>query len=379
MARAHSSPLALLCLFALAWSQLTQPPSQPTSGPGGSDYSHASMSVTRYGSDLSGGSDVYWLYLPTTPSPDTSVLIACFHGSGTLPTTVEYGSQIGEYFWVKHLVRKGYVVVYPHAETETAIIAILKDAMTRSEQTGIRLRRDSQNRIRYGVMGNSLGGLNSFRMAATTAADFYPAEAALPVHAPDWADVSTIPSTTKLVQLCGFADNNTSTNFTVQQAIWSKIQYLPCANRNFIMLRNHRAGNGTTISSDHLFPLTGTDSTVTAQYNVLDFYGTWKFSEALFNCVFYGTDCDYALGKGPNVTNMGLWSNGTPYAPAVIVDSSCFVSVRPRESRADVGPKDAYAQTPHGQYDMRGRQLDCNAGAATGQSHQVRLAPARDR
>ncbi len=359
--------IASLLLAATLSAQTTQPPQQPATGPGGSEYTHASMTMTHHGTDLSGGTDVYWLYQPASPVADSAVIIACFHGSGTPPTSVSYGDSIGEYFWVRHLVRKGYVLVYPHSSDETQIINVIKDAIAQVELGTTRLYRNTQNRVRYGVMGNSLGGYNSFRMAATSSASFHPAEAALPIHSPDWADVSTIPVTTKVVQLCGNSDNNTSTNFPNQESIWAKLQYLPCENRTFIQVRNHRSGNGPTIYADHMFPATGVDSAVVAQYNVLDFYGTWKFSEALFDCTFFGTNCDYCFGVGPHVTYMGEWDNGTPYLPVVVLDSACFVSVGPRTQSTAMG---AGGQRAPARYSLAGRRIEAGA------SHKQSTRPA---
>jgi hypothetical protein len=44
-------------------------------------------------------------------------------------------------------------------------------------------------------------------------------------------------------------------------------------------------------------------------------YGFWKLPDGLRDCVFLGTNCEYAYGQTPQQELMGLWSDGTPVTP----------------------------------------------------------------
>ena len=49
-----------------------------------------------------------------------------------------------------------------------------------------------------------------------------------------------------------------------------------------------------------------------ASVNVYDWYGFWKWFDALCDAAFYGRNREYALGGTPAQKNMGTWDDGTP-------------------------------------------------------------------
>ena len=52
--------------------------------------------------------------------------------------------------------------------------------------------------------------------------------------------------------------------------------------------------------------------------NALDWYGYWKFLDALCDAAFTGKNREYALGNTPQQRFMGTWSDGVPVkAPEV--------------------------------------------------------------
>lgn len=351
--RSNVAAAVTLLLSAALAAQTVTPPPQADTGPGGRDYAYDSMTAVLLGSDMSSGSDVYWLFTPAAPVPDSAIVIACLHGSMSGPVDIPNWGLPGEYLWIRHMVRKGYVVVYPFPSGVDGIWSTLQDAFVQVEADGIALYRNGSGDVRYGATGNSLGGYNSFQLAAGLAGNV-PPEAIMPVHSPDWTDVSTIPVETNIVQLCGFADNNSATNLPNQESIWAKLDFIPCTNKAFLMVMNHRVPPAPVIWSDHMFPSTGADTTDSEQVNALDYHGTWKFSVALFNCTFFGTDCAYCLGGGPDVTYMGTWSEGTPYAPARVLDSCAVMPVvDPACCRAAVAENRGGAVT----VDAMGRRL----------------------
>jgi hypothetical protein len=69
--------------------------------------------------------------------------------------------------------------------------------------------------------------------------------------------------------------------------------------------------------ADHFVPLTnGLDVSLDA----LDWYGTWKLTDALMACAFGGEWCEVALGNTPEQRYMGAWSDGVPVTEAVVTD-----------------------------------------------------------
>ena len=57
---------------------LIAPPSQPSSGPGGSDYLHAAVTIENFGE----GNDEYWIITPEDPLPSTAPVVVFLHGWG---------------------------------------------------------------------------------------------------------------------------------------------------------------------------------------------------------------------------------------------------------------------------------------------------------
>ena len=94
---------SLLLLFSLnAFSQDIIPPEQPLDGPGGQEYYHDE--VTQY--NFAKKPDGFWLYEPAAPKPERANVIVFVHGYGAINPMI-YGK------WIKHLVRKGNIVIFP--------------------------------------------------------------------------------------------------------------------------------------------------------------------------------------------------------------------------------------------------------------------------
>src|SRR5678816_3915646 len=152
-----------LILFSLniVSSQSVTPPSQPQTGPGGKQYTHASVTKNRYGK----GGQEYWIYEPDSPKPRTAPVIVFLHGWGGM-NPMYYGA------WIDHLVKRGNIVIYPRYQANllTPIkdftpntISAVKDAVNRLKTGKGHATADF---IRFAAVGHSLGGL----LAATVAA-----------------------------------------------------------------------------------------------------------------------------------------------------------------------------------------------------------------
>src|SRR5262249_14509283 len=88
---------------------ITQPP-QPTSGPGGSDYSHGDWRVSSGGS----GNDAWYVFEPIDPQPASAPLAIVMHGY------FEFSGYAQMYEFIRHTVRKGTIVIYPRWQTDVA-------------------------------------------------------------------------------------------------------------------------------------------------------------------------------------------------------------------------------------------------------------------
>jgi hypothetical protein len=49
-----------------------------------------------------------------------------------------------------------------------------------------------------------------------------------------------------------------------------------------------------------------------SELNPVDYYGYWKFLDALLECSVNGNYCDFAFGNTDKQRFLGLWSDGTP-------------------------------------------------------------------
>jgi hypothetical protein len=54
--------------------------------------------------------------------------------------------------------------------------------------------------------------------------------------------------------------------------------------------------------------------------DALDWYGTWKLTDALLACVFAGAWCEHAFGNTPEQRFMGTWSDGVPVTELQVTD-----------------------------------------------------------
>jgi hypothetical protein len=121
-------------------------------------------------------------------------------------------------------------------------------------------------------------------------------------------------------------------------SLYNDLPQIPSANREVLELTsddhgspsleaNHRA----PLSSDPAFDSGGPIALLPANLGFLvdgrsldgdsidafDFYGYWKWLDALTDAAFYRTNRPYALGSTPEQTFMGNWSDGEPVNPAV--------------------------------------------------------------
>lgn len=291
------------------------PPTQPPTGPGGTNYSHNGVRQTRYGL----GGHEFWIFEPTTPSPISAPLIVFNHGwSAFFPSTYQG--------WIDHMVKRGNIVVYPryqlgyiigvHYATQNAIQAV-KKAIT-ILQNGDHVQPDLD---KFAIVGHSLGGGITAEMAVLAEENGLPRpKAVMPVQPFIRTDTMMknfhdIPATTLLLVIVG-EDDAIVGNFS-GKLIFSTADQVPNNQKDFVIQRTDRYGSPALVA-DHFAPICIPNS---SWVDAMDYYSTWKLFDALTDYAFYGTNHDFCLGNTPEQRFMGYWSDGTAVKELTVTDT----------------------------------------------------------
>lgn len=316
---------------------VTQPP-QSTNGPGSSDYLHQSVRKSRFGS----GTEEYWLYEPADPTPASAPVIAFLHGYGAMNPQA-YGG------WISHIVRKGNVVVFPIYQTALvsppddytpAALAALVDAydVLRSED------HVNPDPVNFALVGHSLGGVIAANLAVEALDAGLPAaRAIMTANASDtrspggiaqilpsilMSDYEDIPADALVLGVVGDDDDFVGDDATV--FLLNETPQIPSANKEMITVFSDdygepdvRAGHAACLAPDAEFDsgqpgFTDAVDETDAFIGAIDYYGYWKWFEALTDAAFFGTHRTYALGGTPEQLSLGTWSDGTPVHPAKV-------------------------------------------------------------
>jgi pimeloyl-ACP methyl ester carboxylesterase len=332
--------------------QSATPPSQPSTGPGGKQYPHSSVTKNRYGT----GAKEYWIFEPDSPKPRTAPVIVFLHGwGGTNP--LYYGA------WLDHLVKRGNIVIYPRYQANllTAITEFTPNALHAVKDAVTRLQNEpghaSADLSKFATVGHSLGGLLAANLAALAKESGLPRVSAVmsvepgitesPINIP-LADLKKLPPETLLLAVAG--DQDTLVRDYDAKRIYYESTRIPADNKDFILLvsdshsrpelqASHRAPTAHDKNYDNGEGVDGSpamrgnsnrigDAPQSSQrsrldsmmVNALDFYGTWKLFDALCDAAFYNKNREYALGNTPQQRFMGLWSDGVPVKELQVTD-----------------------------------------------------------
>lgn len=343
-----SATLIFLSLTIVSAQNVT-PPSQPSSGPGGKQYVHASVTKNRYGK----GGQEYWIFEPASPKPRTAPVIIFLHGWGGM-NPLYYGA------WLDHLVRRGNIVVYPRYQRNllTPIIDFTPNTLAAVKDAVHRLRTErghvTPDFSKFATVGHSLGGLLAANIAALASESNLPRVRVVmsvepgiteaPINVP-LADLKKIPSDTLLLAIAG--DQDGLVRDKDAKRIYYESTRISAQNKDFITLVSDSHGQPALLAS-HRAPTAlnkdydngegvggnppGTPDPIgnarisrrvrpeTMMVNALDFYGTWKLFDGLIDAAFTGKNRDYALGNTPQQRFMGLWSDGVPVKELKVTD-----------------------------------------------------------
>ena len=314
--------IILLTVFPLLLDLPQQKPSQPTqpySGPGGSDYQYSGVNVTSYGE----GENQYWIFEPDTPKPLSAPTIVFMHGWGAISPTFYRA-------WIDHIVRKGNIVIYPRYQKD---ITTPSDNFTpntiRAVKNAIKELQTGDHVIpqldKFAIVGHSVGGLISINLASLAASEGLPQAGAVfavepgksrssnDTKGPVLENITNIPSNTLLLTMSGDQDNWVGQK-DAKMIIRETIQ-IPKENKDFVEMITDEHGY-PTITADHFFPLASSIYIQGYNFwlltNVQDYYGSWKLFDGLYNAAFYDKYREYALGNTSNQRFMGYWGDKTP-------------------------------------------------------------------
>jgi acetyl esterase/lipase len=333
------------------WAQdKPKPPPQPISGPGGADYQHKQVLANMYGT----GPTRYWIFEPADPKPDSAPLVIFNHGWSAIEPK-PYGA------WIDHIVKRGDIVIYPVYQdslrtptydfTPNAAVSIRAAIVKLQTEPGhVKPQLD-----KVAIVGHSMGGVITANLGAQWQTFGIPQPKALMCVEPGktWAqseatsvklaDMSLIGKDTLLLTVAG--DRDRLVKDVDAKRIFKESTNIPPTNKNFVLLVSDDHGS-PALTANHFAPCApnpqysdpsiggplrqrlreriqerqqeaGNDSpdfTVagTRGIDALDFYGTWKLFDGLYDAAFYGRNREYALGNTPQQRLMGKWSDGTP-------------------------------------------------------------------
>lgn len=288
-------------------------PLQAPSGPGGAAYAYGAVRETGYGS----GNGEYWILEPDPVPLETLPVVVFHHGFGVM-STAPYLE------WLEHLVRRGAIVIYPryHASLLTPPATFTANALGAIQAALAELQNPGHatpDLTRFAMTGHSYGAAISANIAALAATSGLPTIDALMIMQAGtggndtYEDYGNIPAGTLL--LCVVGEDDTRAFDTVSLRIYREATAIPVSDKDFILVRTDTHGEPDLIA-DHQSPATG----LFLPANALDWYGTWKWFDALMDAAFFGTNRDAALGNTPAQRHMGTWSDGVAVREAVVTD-----------------------------------------------------------
>jgi len=322
-----------LIITTIGFSQT--PPLQPMNGPGGSDYTHNDVIFSNFTNWLS--ADGYWLFEPDSPKPDSANLIVFNHGYGVF--------NPGPYAaWIEHLVKKGNIVIFPKYQlndasvpstyTPNAIVGIT-DALNELNTNPARVKPRMEH---FAIIGHSYGGVITSNLVTEYATYGTPKPQCFMLCEPGTGGINTgrinsyVGMNTDYNALIIVGENDIVVGNSFGREIYDST-LISTTHKNYITQLEDSYGS-PALEATHNEPLAAdntydggtvsaviTGGYVAAKTDAVDFYCYWKLADALLNCTFYGTNCEYAFGDTDEQRFMGLWSDGTQ-ATDLIVEPS---------------------------------------------------------
>lgn len=321
-------PVLLICCCLPGRTQELKAPPQPLAGPGGADYVCDSVRMYDFAEKPYG----YWLFEPGGDQrADSAQVVVLIHGYGGYNPMI-YGD------WIKHLVRKGHIVIFPRYQRNLFFPRPGKfgDHCARAIRDALLEMQDSKY-VRpiaeyLVIAGHSYGGVVSADLGVNYVYYGIPQPRGLLLCAPGTGPLKggrletyePMPENTKLVIMASEGDNIVGDEFA--RLVFETAVHTP--DRNLIyQYRDPRgigAGHSQSYSIDLEFDTGRRNPTARRALrrgpaNAVDYYGYWKILDGLISCLETGDYCRYALGNTLEQRLLGFWSDGRPVEPLEVI------------------------------------------------------------
>lgn len=293
------------------------PPEQPKSGPGGSDYLYKDMRVTLYGQ----GAGAYYIAQPIGEIDKPLPVVVFVHGMALTRYTA-YSA------WIKHLVRRGNVVIYPVYHTSgivdpTTFTAAVASNTIKAIGKCDGKRHAAIDTTRLTMIGHSLGGTIIANLAARPKHFKLPAPKALMLLQPgdtkaDKGLGAFFPSLTgdhagialSTLMLIVDVENDYFVSPKAGQRIYDNASAIARKDKRRLLLKTDDHGK-PPIEADHMLPMAWTRSQKSnGRINAYD-YAAWRWFDAL-QATALGDEKHRSLVFGEAALDLGEWSDGTP-------------------------------------------------------------------
>lgn len=306
----------------LGHTQTIEGPLQPKEGFGGSDYAHQSVNFQDYAKKPHG----YWLFEPAAPVPDSAHVVVFNHGYGAYNPMI-YGK------WIKHLVQKGNIVIFPRYQRDLFlprppkfaknVSKAIKNALKELEKEG-HVKPITKHLM---MIGHSYGGVVSANLAINFEKYKIPKPEALLLVNPGTSYLKggrlktykEMPVDAKLLITIGEYDYITGdefANLVYETAIHT-------SERNLLIQRQDARGK-PMITAGHnevycvdldfdtgIRNYTAKKALRISVLNAVDYNGYWKLGDALMDYVQTGENRGAAFGNTMEQRSLGVWSDGT--------------------------------------------------------------------
>ena len=305
-------------------------PEQPLTGPGGRGYHHDEVIQYNFASQPDG----YWLFEPAMPTPATAPVVVFIHGYGGYNPMI-YGA------WIRHLVRKGNVVIYPRYQKNMLspspehfagnVAVAIRNALQELKKPG----HVSVNMEGFSYVGHSYGGVVAADLAVNHDKYQVPVPESMFLCAPGSGkfkggrldDYSGMPGGIKLLMVVNENDWVVGDEFAVK--LFEECKHLQYCN----LLRQRgddygspaiQAHHNQTYALDSAFDsgvrnYTSKRALKIGRTDAVDYYCYWKLCDALLNFTRTGLNEQVAFGGTPEQLYMGQWSDGTLVEPLEFV------------------------------------------------------------
>lgn len=321
--------LVLLFIPLFGWGQAAAPivqPEQPLSGPGGATYLHEEVIFQDFADKPYG----YWLFEPAAPRPDSAHVLVFVHGYGGYNPMI-YGK------WIKHLVRKGNIVIFPRYQKDLFfprpprfaknVARAVRDALSELQKEE-HVKPMTEHLI---FAGHSYGGIISAKLAVQFDKFNIPQPKGLLLCAPGTGPLTggrlksykEMPADTKMVIVV--SENDEVVGEKMAKRIYRTAINTPA--RDFLYLSKDqygepaiKASHNQSYSLDPDFDsgkrnFTAKRALRLARFDAVDHHAYWKILDAMADCIRAGNNCDIALGGTAAQLSMGEWSDGRSISP----------------------------------------------------------------